>query len=306
MAAGHVASAGPVPAPRERTMPTSLRDRATTRGALRILLAERQASAHSELSRRLQCHGHEVLARVTSAQGAIDYAGFLTPDVVLVSPLLEDAVGLTVAMTLARQQPGVAAVVLTTHPAAADPASRPNWGSVALLAADAEADDIHAELWRAVKRAREAAGLAAYGAVDAVAETEKSRRSVAAPNQQIVMGVAGDAVAEAAPDTSAAEAEAIAEMVDALYPSPDAIALDLAPTLVSAEEPPADPVQENDAEVVARATAALVERAHLTRVMAMRLMEQEAADSTQSIADVAAALLLDDASDLMRGATPAA
>ena len=57
-----------------------------TAGPLRVLLAERRASAHSDLSRRLASLGHEVLARVTSTQGAVDYAGFLCPDVVLVSP----------------------------------------------------------------------------------------------------------------------------------------------------------------------------------------------------------------------------
>jgi len=152
--AAHAVAASPTP------VPASPRDRATPGGSLRILLAERRASAHSELSRRLKSRGHEVLARVTSAQGAIDYAGFLAPDVVLVSPVLEDTPGLTVAMAVAKKQPGVAAVVLTSHPAAADPTSRPRWGSVALLPVDAEADEMHEELWRAVMQARETSSVA--------------------------------------------------------------------------------------------------------------------------------------------------
>ena len=119
---------------------------------------------------------------MNSAQGAIDYAGFLTPDVVLVSPLLDDAPGLTVAMAVARKQPGVAAVVFTSHPAAANPASRPNWGSVALLPIDADADEMHEELWRAVMQAREAsagAGSQPVDEADTIADTIATRSTIA-------------------------------------------------------------------------------------------------------------------------------
>jgi DNA-binding NarL/FixJ family response regulator len=234
----------------------------TPGGSLRILLAERRASAHSELSRRLKSRGHEVLARVTSAQGAIDYAGFLTPDVVLVSPVLEDGPGLTVAMAVAKKQPGMAAVVLTTHPAAADPASRPRWGSVALLPEDAEADEMHEELWRAVMQARETSAAA---------------------------GIGPDALASS-PDAAAIEDPSVTEMVDALYSPP---AIELVTTPVIPGSCPSNPMQESDDEIVARAATALVERARLTRVTAMRLMEQESADTGQSIADVARAMLFD-------------
>jgi DNA-binding NarL/FixJ family response regulator len=270
MAPAHTLAATPTPAAPVPIMPTSLRDRATPGGSLRILLAERRASAHSELSHRLKSCGHEVLARVTSAQGAIDYAGFLTPDVVLVSPRLEDAPGLTVAMAVARKQPGVAAVVLTSHPAAANPASRPNWGSVALLPVDAEADEIHEELWRAVMQAREAS---------AAAETQPA--------------------GEAAP--SVMEEQAVTEMVDALY-APAAIELVTTPVVPGVQS--SHPMQESDDEVVARAATALVERARLTRVTAMRLMEQEAADTGQSLADVARAMLFDVESDTIEVVAP--
>jgi DNA-binding NarL/FixJ family response regulator len=298
MPAVRVAPPEPPSASRGRPALSSLRDRANAGGALRILLAERQASAHSELSRRLQGHGHEVLARVTSAQGAIDYAGLLTPDVVLFSPALEDAPGLTVAITVARKQPGMAAVVLTNHPAVADPASRPNWGSVALVPADAESDDLHAELWRAVERAREAAGLVALDADD-IAPDSASDIMVVEPDVEItIREVAEPAIRTAYDPAAAAEAEAqtIAEMVEALYPPPSTLVPSTPLPLVRAIV-----TGESDADIVARAAAPLVERVHLSRAIAMRLMEQEATDTAQSIADVARAMLGEDSGDATRG-----
>jgi len=357
-------------------LPSTLRDRVGSGGALRILLAERRASAHSELSRRLKSHGHDVVARVTSAQGAIDYAGLLAPDVVLFAPVLEDAAGLTVAMTVSRQQPGVAAVVFTTHPAAADPASRPNWGSVALLPADVEADELNSELWRAVKRARESvavidrtADVASEGEVgmthrapvveapsvghaEPIARAEPARTVKAAqpvvesfvgsfiesfadpdPMLEIVssprhresfadvemfvdlssfMGVesvvehdpyveievVADAELTPARMSQAAEQteeQMIAEMVDALYPTPgDTITLvDPRTDDAGAEMVETVEIGESDEDVVARAVAVLVERVRLTQTMAYRLMEQEAADTALSIADVARNMLND-------------
>jgi ActR/RegA family two-component response regulator len=270
------------------------RDRATPGGSLRILLAERRASAHSELSHRLKSRGHEVLARVTSAQGAIDYAGFLAPDVVLVSPLLEDAPGLTVAMAVAKKQPGVAAVVLTSHPAAADPASRPRWGSVALLPADAQADEMHEELWRAVMQAREAA------AAPQLAPTAEIEPDAEAWSPDAVLAIGSPVLAE--PSVSdVIEDPAVTEMVDALY-SPPAIELVTEPVIPGTR--PSNPMQESDEDLIARAATALVERARLTRVTAMRLMEQESADTGQSVADVARAMLFDVDSDTIEVVAP--
>ena len=64
-------------------------------------------------------------------------------------------------------------------------------------------------------------------------------------------------------------------------------------------------MQESDDEIIARATAALVDRARLTRVTAMRLMEQEATDSGQSVAEVARAMLFDVESDTIEVLSPA-
>jgi DNA-binding NarL/FixJ family response regulator len=291
MAAGLGATREPQSPADERPVLSSLRDRANAGGALRILLAERRASAYSELSRRLRMHGHEVLARVTSAQGAIDYAGLLTPDVVLFSPTLEDAPGLTVAITVARKQPGVAAVVLTSHPAVADPASRPNWGPVALVPADAESDDLHAELWRAVARAREAAGLVHFDPEEIIPDNA-SDIMVLEPDVDVVIRYVPEPAPQAPLDPAAAEAaeaQAIAEMVDALYPAPS--------TLVPSTRVPlevATDTGQSDTDVVERAASTLVERARLSRTTAMALMEEEAADTGQSVADVARAMLGED------------
>jgi DNA-binding NarL/FixJ family response regulator len=269
MAPAHAVAATPTPV--RPTIPALPRDTAAPGGSLRILLAERPASAHSELSHRLKSHGHEVLARVTSAQGAIDYAGFLAPDVVLLSSRLDDASGLTVAMAVAKKQPGVAAVVLTSHPAVAHPASRPNWGSVALLPVDAEAEEMHDQLWRAVMQAREASAAAITA-------------TVAEPDMPAMI-----------------EDPSVAEMVDALY-SPPAIELVTTPVVPGSRL--SNPMQESDDDVIARAAAALVERARLTHVTAMRLMEQESADSGRSVADVARAMLFDVDSDTIEVLSP--
>ena len=269
-------------------------------GPLRVLLAERRASAHSDLSRRLASLGHEVLARVTSTQGAVDYAGFLCPDVVLVSPVLEDGIGITAAMSVIRGRPGVAAVVLTNHPAAANPTARPNWGAVALLPADADAADLDAELRRVVGRAREAASQAALQA----ARPSASPVPVAAvdPDGQVVEASTESLIA-IAPTRDAGDDDAVNELVDDVFDPPtqdveptgqdapidrdgsDEPMAFAATTDASGFEPPSDD------EIVERAVQSLVERSRLLRADAIRLMEQEAEDTDQSVADIARAML---------------
>ncbi len=178
--------------------PGSAADEAPVRaqGGLRVLLAERRASAHSELSRRLGRLGHEVLARVTSGQAALDYAGLLRPDVVLVAPVLEDTAGVLTALNVTRELPGIAAVVLTCHPAAADPAARPNWGAVALVPADAEPADLDAELRGAVARARalvESDGHAdGVASVSARVETDAAVAEANAASDEAAQAVADE------------------------------------------------------------------------------------------------------------------
>jgi DNA-binding NarL/FixJ family response regulator len=281
-----------------------------TAGPLRVLLAERRASAHSDLSRRLASLGHEVLARVTSTQGAVDYAGFLCPDVVLVSPVLEDGIGITAAMSVIRGRPGVAAVVLTNHPAAANPTARPNWGAVALLPADADAADLDTELRRVVGRAREAASQAATQA----ARSSAASVPVAAVDQDAQAGEAStESLIAIAPTRDARYDDAVNALVDDVFDPP---ARDVEPSGPDApidrdgsDEPmafgvstdPSGPEPPSDDEIVERAVQSLVERSRLLRADAIRLMEQEAEDTDQSVADVARAMLGEDVGATVSG-----
>jgi DNA-binding NarL/FixJ family response regulator len=251
-------------------------------GPLRVLLAERRASAQSELSRRLTRLGHEVMARVTSGQGAMDYASFLAPDVVLLSPVLEDMSGVAAAMTITRKHPGIAAVLLSSHPSAADPAARPNWGAVALVPTDAEPEDLDAALRRAVGRAREA---------DSPAESENQEstgRQESPAQESAPMNGTGDSDA----------AEAGGELV--ITGARDA------ETLSGAAEDALENEAEDDAAIIARATDAVMQRSRLSRDQAHTLMQEEADDSAQSLVEVARAMLDDDSDSDANGELVAA
>lgn len=271
-------------------------------GPLRVLLAERRATAHSDLSRRLASLGHEVLARVTSAQGAVDYAGFLCPDVVLISPVLEDGIGITAAMSVTRGRPGVAAVVLTNHPAAVNPTARPNWGAVGLVPADAEEADLDTELRRVVSRAREAASQAGLQAVrpnpspaPAVSVVGDVAEASAAPAVTAVADVvvASQSLPAIAPTRDAGYDDAVNELVDDVFdpPSPDREPIGTPDGPVDATDTADFSAASND--IVEQALQSLVERSRLQRADALRLMEQEAADTGQSVSDVARAMLGD-------------
>ena len=122
---------------------------------------------------------------------------------------------------------------------------------------------------------------------------------VVEPDAEItIREVAEPAIRTAYDPAAAAEAEAqtIAEMVEALYPPPSTLVPSTPLPLVRAIV-----TGESDADIVARAAAPLVERVHLSRAIAMRLMEQEATDTAQSIADVARAMLGEDSGDATRG-----
>lgn len=282
------------------------------RGGLKVLLAERRASSHSELSRRLTRLGHEVLARVTSVQGAVDYAALLTPDVVLLSPVLEDGTGIAAAMTLTRGQTGIAAVVLTTHPAAADPSARPNWGAVALVPADAEPEDLDAELRRAVDRARAAASLgqggvtAALAAIeseveDAVEEESVEANSASSARQDDVEAMIDGAydVAPSKPSLTPSPANA-ADFDDLLGSVADAEAEEAATPSFEVGGDVVGAVggsaaAKSDDDVVACAVETLTQRTGLSKADVMRLMQEEASDTSQTLADVARAMLGDEA-----------
>jgi DNA-binding NarL/FixJ family response regulator len=122
----------------------------------RIVLGDRRISAHQELSARLTRSGHEVVACVVSLRAALELAERLKPDAVLFSPHLEDGLGVAAAMACTGAHPGIAAVVLTPHPGATDPESRPNWGPVSLAPIAATPEELDAILRSTIARARDA------------------------------------------------------------------------------------------------------------------------------------------------------
>jgi AmiR/NasT family two-component response regulator len=124
---------------------------------LRLLVGERRAGAQSELATRLKSLGYDVVARVTSGRAAVEYAQLLAPDAVLLAPQLGDGPGLAAAIAVVRARPGIAALVMNDNPALADPAARPNWGSVAVVPSSGSADDLEASLKAAISCARKAA-----------------------------------------------------------------------------------------------------------------------------------------------------
>ncbi len=292
---------------------------------LRVLLAERRTGAHSELAKQLLHVGHEVLARVSTGQGVADYAELLRPDVVIVSAILEDGPGIMTALALTKRLPGIAAVVLTDHPAAEDPRARPNWGAVSIFPAAADAYEIDAELRRAVARVREA-HVSTFMQTPAAAMTavapspapdlssENPVQSLSASESVTVAVDAEPVPAEPEPmhDSSTDSVEIVTG--DAVYSetqvefsTPTALAdfaaMDTpamsAPQLVPSANVPAQ--YDADMLVIADAAECLLERTGLSRADAMRLMEQEAADSGQALADVARAVLGRDQAEASAG-----
>lgn len=309
---------------RSQTAATTVRPQlATSETKLRVLIAERRASAHSELSRRLERAGHEVLARVTSSQGALDYAELLRPDVVLIAPVLEDGPGVMAAIALTRELPGIAAVVLTTHPAALDPAARPNWGAVIVVPADAEPADLDAELRRAVEQVRDAVPMELTPEAElhservrpadfipevdrtpqyqtpvpempAVADSRPAAAFTEAQVASVGAQAAPTATAALTPDNgrpalSFTDEDLLA--IGPMEPGPVTAAPSLAaPAPMPAASAPA-PHYDSDTAIIAEAAECLLERTGLSRSDAMRLMEQEAADTGRRLVEIAQSVL---------------
>ena len=302
-----------------------------SRDGLRVLLAERRASTHSELSRRLARLGHQVLARVTTGQAALDYAGLLRPDVVLVAPVLEDTAGVLTALTVTRELPGIAAVVLTCHPAAADPSARPNWGAVALVPADAELDDLDAELRAAVRRALEIASLAGATEIDSAPEPLVEAHVAAIdplainpPEKVEAEAIEAEPADTESPQEPVALAATEPEAAETPKPEPEIVTslaetskpeLEIVPSLAdtkvdsSATSEPDEDLElplatfayaQDDApaagpsaerDVVRAAAEALVARSGFSLADALQMMEEEAVDLNESLESVARAVL---------------
>ena len=298
-----------------------------TTGRLRVLVAERSSGVHSGLAKRAERSGHEVLATVTGGTSVVDQAQLLRPDIVLIAPSLDDGPGLRAAVALTAELPDVGAVLLTTHPAAMDPAARPNWGSIVVLPATTDGEELSEALSLAVANARELA-LSNIGhntlamrpmIADARPATSVTERTPTAP-PSVPAGeqAARRAVAKPAAATQTAPAVKEVDLADVVS-APRAKAgpvatgegasqvlafsdddlMSIGPFLeeqpVAAEAPASASVvaaalpmsYDEEIEVIAQAAECLLERTGLSRSEAMRLMEQEAADSGQTVAEVA-------------------
>jgi AmiR/NasT family two-component response regulator len=122
------------------------------------------------VAERLTAIGYDVVARVTAGREALDAARRLTPDAVLFATQLSDGLGVHAAQAVTRATPGVAALILSAHPAAANRQARPQWGAVSLMSADAAEDELDTDVREAIARARALVGVEAESveAVDAV------------------------------------------------------------------------------------------------------------------------------------------
>ena len=132
---------------------------APTNGAatFRIVLGDRRASALAELEGRVARSGHKVIARVSTLKGALEQTEYLKPDAVVLSPHLEDSLGIAAALACTNVYPGIAAVVLSPHPGATNPDARPDWGPVSLAPIAATPEELDAIIRATIARVREAA-----------------------------------------------------------------------------------------------------------------------------------------------------
>jgi DNA-binding NarL/FixJ family response regulator len=123
------------------------------------------------MSQRLAALGYDVVAQVTTIREAVDAVSTTEPDAVLFDVHLSDGAGVHGAISVTRARAGTAALVLSTHPALADRAARPNWGPVALISANVLDGDLDADVQEIVATARAMADEAGDVAVDAEVDT---------------------------------------------------------------------------------------------------------------------------------------
>jgi DNA-binding NarL/FixJ family response regulator len=135
---------------------------AANTGSLRAVVVGRQAG----VAERLTAMGYEVVARLKGGREALDAARRLTPDAVVFETELSDGLGVLAAQAVTQATPGLAAVVLSAHPAVADRAARPQWGAVSLLSLNVSEDELDADVRDAVARARALNGVADAEAVE--------------------------------------------------------------------------------------------------------------------------------------------
>jgi hypothetical protein len=216
----------------------------------------------SSVADRLTALGYDVVAQLAAGHEAIDAARRLSPDAVLFEAELSDGLAVVHAQAMTRATPGIAALILSVHPAAANREARPQWGAISLMAADAAEAELDTDVRDAIARAR------AFAEEPLVAVEDEDE--------------AIDEVVDAAPGVALpelVEADVVAELVD------DEALVDLGAALID---------EESDEALVDRAIAAVAERAGLSPSDALRLMEQEADDNGQSLREVALAMVADE------------
>jgi DNA-binding NarL/FixJ family response regulator len=106
------------------------------------------------MSKRLTALGYDVVAQVTTIREAVDAVSTTEADAVLFDVHLSDGAGVHGAISATRARAGTAALVLSSHPALADRAARPNWGPVALISADTVDAELDADVQEIVATAR--------------------------------------------------------------------------------------------------------------------------------------------------------
>jgi len=222
---------------------------------LRAVVAGRADLPIGELADQLASLGYDVVARVDGGREAVDAVRRLAPDAVVLDTHLADGLGVLVAQVVTRAAPGLAALVLSEHPAVADRNARPRWGAVSVLPSCADVAELDLEIRDAVKRARALAEVD----VDAVPPTR-----VAAPVDEALIDEALiDEVSEG--DSGAGDDV-----------SDDAGLLD------------------GHRSIVERAIDAVATRTGMSAGDVLQLMEQEADDSGQTLLDVAQSMLVEE------------
>lgn len=239
---------------------------------------------------RLTALGYDVVAHVAAGRDAVDAVRRFEPDAVVMDTQLSDGLGVLAAQAVTRSVPGVAALVLSAHPAVMDPAMRPRWGAVSLLPAGAEAAALDAGVREAVARARalahpEAATLAFVRTESDAAVGDDVADEIDADGA-VDVGAALDELDESSDAAVGAVVDDEIEIATEGEGETD-LESDVATDVVGDELSEV----EDDSLVVERAIEAVVERAGLTPGAALALMEQEADDTGQTLVDVARAML---------------
>jgi DNA-binding NarL/FixJ family response regulator len=139
--------------------------------SLRVVVAQSAMIRTRAMSQRLAALGYDVVAQVTTIREAVDAVSTTEPDAVLFDVHLSDGAGVHGAISVTRARVGTAALVLSTHPALADRAARPNWGPVALISANTVDGDLDADVQEIVATARAMADEAVGEAVDVAVDT---------------------------------------------------------------------------------------------------------------------------------------